>query len=181
MAESAPKTTKHAGDSSTWESTFSDYPASSAWVAVCTFQRPGEAPLRIEAAASGADHAFTFSAADSASLAPGRWTWAIRVTKDSTTKVVQTGEIEIKPNPEATPTPSHYEKCLALIKAALEERFEDVQDSVAILGQDITKVPAAELERLLHRYQALVNNERRQAYRLATGNRRRHGRIYLTS
>lgn len=180
MADSAPKQTKHAGDSSSWESTFSDYPANASWVAVCTFQKPGESPLKLEATASGTKHAFTFSAADSATLASGRWTWAIRVSKDATTKVTQTGEIEIKPNPEATPTPSHYEKCLSLIKAALEERFEDVQDSVAILGQDITKVPASELERLLHRYQALVNNERRLAYQLATGTRRRVGRIYLT-
>ena len=125
MADSAPKTTKHAGDSSSWTSTFSDYPANAAWVAVCTFQRPGEAPLRLEAAASGTGHAFTFSAADSATLAPGRWTWAIRVAKDTTTKVVQSGEIEVKPNPEATPAPSHYEKCLDLIKAALEERVSE--------------------------------------------------------
>lgn len=92
---------------------------------------------------------------------------------------MQIGETVIRPNPQAVAAPSHAEKCLKLIETALEERFVDVQESISILGQDINKVAAADLERLMDRYQARVNNERRHAHRLATGSRRNRGRIYL--
>jgi hypothetical protein len=179
VADSAPKSKKFAGDSSTWTSSYTDYPASSAWVATCVFQKPGQEPLSLEGTASGTDFVFTFTAEQSAALAPGRWTWAIRVAKDTTATTVEIGETIIRPNPQAVAAPSHAEKCLKLIEAALEERFVDVQESISILGQDISKVPAGELERLLNRYQAKVNNERRHAHRLATGSRRTRGRIFL--
>lgn len=61
----------------------------------------------------------------------------------------------------------------------MEQRLVDVQESVSILGQDITKVSASQLDILLNRYQVRVNQERREAYRLASGNRRRRSKIYL--
>ena len=179
MADTSPKATLFAGDSSDWTTTLSDYPASSSWVAVCVFQKPGKEPLRIEATASGADHAFRLESEQSATLEPGRWTWAMRVSKDTTTKTVAIGETVVRPNPEAVAVDSHAEKCLKLLEAAIEERFVDVQESISILGQDITKIPAGELHRLLNSYQAKVNNERRFKNHLATGKRRRRSRIYL--
>jgi len=148
-------------------------------VATCVFQKPGQEPLSLEGTASGTDFVFTFTAEQSAALAPGRWNWAIRVAKDTTAKTVQIGETVIRPNPQAVAAPSHAEKCLKLIEAALEERFVDVQESISIMGQDISKVSAAELHRLMNRYQAKVNNERRHTHRLATGSRRNRGRIFL--
>ena len=66
------------------------------------------------------------------------------------------------------------------MQAAIENRLVDVQESISILGQDITKVPAAQLDIMLNRYQIRVNQERREFNRLTTGNRRRRSRIYLT-
>jgi hypothetical protein len=61
----------------------------------------------------------------------------------------------------------------------MENRLEDVQESISILGQDITKVPAVELERLLDRFQMRVNREHRQKQLLTEDTRRRKGRIIL--
>tara|TARA_Y100000361_G_C11071892_1_gene296154 strand:- start:167 stop:805 length:639 start_codon:yes stop_codon:yes gene_type:complete len=180
VADSSPKSALFAGDSSSWTSTFNDYPASGGWVATCIFQRPGSEPLRLEATASGVDHVFRLETEHSASLVPGRWTWAIRVLKDTEAVTVQIGETVVRPNPEETPEETHAEKCLRLLQIATEERFVDVQESISLLGQDINKIPALELLQLTDRYQAKVNNERRQKHRLISGLRRRRGRIILT-
>jgi hypothetical protein len=55
----------------------------------------------------------------------------------------------------------------------------DVQESISILGQDITKVPIAELHTLQHYYQAQVNKERKFKEQLITGKKTRRSRIYL--
>ena len=179
MADSSPKSSFYAGDSSTWTSTFSDYAASDSWVATCVFQRPGASALRVEGVASGADFVFTISPSDSAALEAGRWLWGIRVAKDTTTKTVATGTTIILPNPEIVLTETHNEKCLRLLKSAMEERAVDVQESISILGQDVTKIASIELEQLIDSYQAKVNRERKHAYRLFSGERTRRSRIYL--
>ncbi len=61
----------------------------------------------------------------------------------------------------------------------MEDRLVDVQESISVLGQDITKVPISELERLTNYYQSRVNEELRLKQRLTTGKRRRLSRIYL--
>ena len=159
MADSAPKASFYAGDSSTWTSSFTDYSAADSWIATCVFQRPGANAFRVEGTASGADHVFTISPSDSAALEAGRWLWGIRVAKDTTTKTVATGTTVILPNPE--------------------ERAVDVQESISILGQDVTKIASIELEQLIDAYQAKVNRERKHAFRLFSGDRTRRSRIYL--
>ena len=180
MADTSPKSKIFAGDSLTWTSSFPDYLANASWVANITFQKPGETPLNITATASGEDHSFVATAEQTALLQAGTWTWGIRVTKTTTAKVVQIGEMLVRPNPAAVEEETHNEKCLRLLQAAIENRLVDVQESISILGQDITKVPAAQLDIMLNRYQIRVNQERREFNRLTTGNRRRRSRIYLT-
>ena len=181
MADTAPKSTIFAGDSFSWESEFSDYPASDSWEAITVFQKPGNQPLKIIGTASGAKFVFTVTAGECALLEPGKWNWAIRVNKTTTSKTVKTGFTEIRPNPEAAYVESYNEKCLRLVKEAMENRLEDVQESISLLGQDITKVPAVELERLLDRFQMRVNREHRQKQTLTENKRRRGGRIILKS
>ena len=179
MADTSPKSEIFAGDSLTWTSSFSDYPANQSWVANITFQKPGETPLNITATATSTKHRFVATAEQTALLQAGTWTWGIRVTQSTTAKIVQIGEMLVRPNPAAVREETHNEKCLRLLQAAIENRLVDVQESISILGQDITKVPAAQLDMMLNRYQIRVNEERRQFNRLTTGNRRRRSRIYL--
>ena len=179
MADTAPKTTIHAGDSFSWESDYSDYPANDSWEAISIFQKPGNQPVKVIGTASGTKFVFTITAGECALMEAGKWSWAIRVNKTTTSKTVQTGSIEIRPNPEAAFVESYNEKCLRLVKAAIENRLEDVQESISILGQDITKVPAIELERMLDRFQMRVNREHKQKRLLTEDKRRRNGRIIL--
>ena len=179
MADTAPKSTIHAGDSFDWESDFSDYPANDSWEAIAVFQKPGNQPVKVIATTSGTKFVFTITAGECALLEPGKWNWAIRVNKTTTSKTVQTGSTEIRPNPEAAYVESYNEKCLRLVKAAIENRLEDVQESISILGQDITKGPAIELERMLDRFQMRVNREHKQKQLLTENKRRRKGRIIL--
>ena len=179
VADSSPKSSLFSGDSSDWTTSLSEYPASSSWVAVCVFQKPGNEPLRLEATASGADHVFRLESEQSATLEPGRWNWAIRVAKDDTTKTVSIGETVVRPNPEGSQVESHHAKCVKLLRAAIEDRLVDVQESISVLGQDITKIPVFELDRLLNHYQSKLNRELRFQHQLITGQRQRRSRIYL--
>ena len=181
VANTAPLSSIYAGDSLDWTATLALYPAGT-YAVRCVFQRVGESPVTVDATNSGTDHAFTLSAGDSAGMSPGVWLWAYRATAlaGSESAIAAKGSITIKPDPAGeAPEPTHAERCLALVKAALENRLTDVQESFSILGQDITKTPAEQLDRMRDRYQKLVNEERRKLYSLQTGGRRRRSRIYL--
>lgn len=178
MADTSPKQSIFAGDSSSWVSSFNDYSAAE-YEGIITFQKHGFDPVKLIATASGTDFSFTFPAEKSALMQPGKWNWAIRVTKTTTSKTVLIGTIVIRPNPERVHEETFYEKCLKLVKDAIENRLIDVQESISILGQDITKVPINELHTLQHYYQAQVNKERKFTEQLITGRKTRRSRIYL--
>ena len=178
MADNSPKSSLFAGDSSSWVSTFSDYPAT-AWEAIIVFQKHGLEPVKLIATASGSNFSFPFPAEKSALMEPGKWDWAIRVTKTTESVTVSIGTTVIRPNPERVYELSHYEKCLSLLNDAIENRLVDVQETISILGQDITKVPVNELHRLQQYYQAQVNKERKFKQHLITGVKTRRSRIYL--
>lgn len=178
MADTRPKTKLYAGDSSTWTSSFSNYPATT-YSAICIFQKHGTAPITLISTASGNDFVFTFESEKSSLLDPGEWNWAIRVKNGTEIVTASAGKTKILPNPERIYQPTFYEKCLKLIQDALEDRLTDLQESITILGQDITKIPAGELHRLQHYYQAQVNKQRKFTEQLITGRRSRRSRIYL--
>ena len=179
MADNSPKSSLYAGDSSSWTSSFTDYPATT-WEAIIIFQKHGFDPVKLIATASGTDFSFTFPAEKSALMEPGKWNWAIRVTKTTDSVTASIGITVIRPNPERVYEPTYYEKCLNLVKDAIENRLVDVQETISILGQDITKVPVNELHRLQHYYQAQVNKERKFKEQLITGKKTRRSRIYLS-
>lgn len=178
MADTIPKAKLYAGDSSAWISSFTDYPAPT-WSASIIFQKHGNEPVSIIGVTSGTNFSFTFQGEKSSSMQPGVWNWAIRLKNGAQVVTISIGKTIILPNPERQYEPTFYEKCLNLIKAALEDRLEDVQETISILGQDITKIPVGELHRLLQYYQLLVNKEIKFKNQLITGKRTRRSRIYL--
>lgn len=181
MANTTPPSSIYCGDSYTWTATLTDYSAAS-YSARVVFSRVGEDPVSIDGTASGTDFAFTIPLGTSQAMEPGKWLWAYRViaTDASESKIAATGSTWFRPDPAAeSREKTHNEKCLELCKAAMENRLTDVQESFSVLGQDITKVPAGELERLLDRYQTKVNEERKKLHALRTGARRRRSRVYL--
>ena len=179
MALTAPPATHYAGDSETWTTTYADYLASASWVATCTFLRAGSEPVSLEGVASGDAHVFTLPVEKSGGMEPGEWSWAVRVIKDGTNKVVATGASLIRPDPMAALAESHNEKCLRLVQAAMEDRLTDVQESISILGQDITLVASETLHALHNSYQSKVNLERKRLHKIRSNCRPRTPRIYL--
>ena len=180
VADTSPPTVITAGDSQEWEMTFSDYSAVS-YDAELVFQRPGSERLKLTGVADGAAFDFTLTAEESAAMDAGQWTWAVRVMQQSgsTVKTVAIGETQVKPDPIAEPDPTRNERILALLEARIEERAFDVQESISVLGQDISKTDIGTILDWRERYQAMVNRERWKRHYDITGNRRRRGRIYL--
>ena len=173
MPETAPPATIYAGDSAAWTFTDSRYP-SPTWEAKCVFQRVGQDPVQCDATADGSGgHSFAMPTSKSAGMAAGEWVWAVRVTdaSEDESAIAASSSTIVFPDPAATTrTESHAETCLTLVKAQLEGRLVDGQESFSMLGQDITKIPATDLIALKDHYQSQVNHERRRE------NARRGGR-----
>ena len=65
-----------AGDTVIWTQSFSEYPATAGWVVTWFFKGPST--FNIVSTASGADHLATLTAAASAALTPGDYTYTAR-------------------------------------------------------------------------------------------------------
>jgi hypothetical protein len=59
VADTSPKKSIFAGDSSSWISSFNDYSAAE-YEGIITFQKHGFAPIKLIATASGTNFSFTF-------------------------------------------------------------------------------------------------------------------------
>ncbi|MGH8519869.1 MAG: hypothetical protein ACREU9_00185 [Gammaproteobacteria bacterium] len=97
-----------AGDTVKWTRTLDHYPATGGWV--LTYALRGAGKIDLTAAASGADHAITISAAATAAYTAGFYTWQAYATKAATSEryPVASGTLEIEPNLAAV-TASTYE------------------------------------------------------------------------
>ena len=83
-----------AGDTIIWQKSLSDYPANDGWVLAYTLINAA-AKKTVTAAASGADHLVTITAATSAAWAAGLYTWVATVTKAAERYTVGTGSITV--------------------------------------------------------------------------------------
>jgi len=88
-----------AGDTLTWTRTFSDYPASAGWALTYAFRlQLGAGVLNITASTVGDGFAATITAAQSALMTPGLWSWAAYVTLATERHQVGTGSLTVSPN-----------------------------------------------------------------------------------
>jgi len=144
-----------AGTTVKYTRTVSDYPASGGWT--LKLMLAGPATLSVTAAASGADHVVTVTAAQSAALAAGVYRWAEEVSKDAEVYRVADGTVTVNPNMN-TAQPgdlqSQDEKLLAAVNAMIAVRTgasgsapKDIE-AYSIDGVTITKVPLEQLYRL---------------------------------
>lgn len=86
-----------AGDTIAWTKSLPDYPATEGWTLAYRLINSA-AKYDITAAASGADHAVSVSAATSASWAAGVYSWQAVVTKAAERYTVGEGTLTVKPN-----------------------------------------------------------------------------------
>ena len=111
-----------AGDTIIWQKSLSDYPANDGWVLAYTLINAA-AKKTVTAAASGADHLVTITAATSAAWAAGLYTWVATVTKAAERYTVGTGSITVVADLAALATfdaRTSARKALDLYNLALE-------------------------------------------------------------
>lgn len=155
-----------AGDTWQWTRSFSDYPAT-LWTLKYRFKHATSAGFEVVATASGTDHSVTVTAAVSAALAAGLYTW-IAWVEDIATGLVKhtldTGSLTLDPDYRSGTAAavlddrSHARKMLEAIEAWLESRDLAVAE-YQIAGRMMKYIPIAELIKLRSRYRLEVQTE----------------------
>jgi hypothetical protein len=151
-----------AGETLSWTRDESDYPATS-WTLKYALQAPGRPVITITATADGSTHVVGVTADISSRYAPGSYLWTKFAEQGSTRNILAHGQVTVLPSPLANLGKSHAERMLALIEAALIKRVPAGLETTNIDGQELSRIPIAELERLRIRYRAEVASEQNAA------------------
>lgn len=165
-----------AGDTWSWTKSLGDYPAPT-WT-LTYYLRSREGETSFAAAASGADHLVTVTAATTAAYKAGRYGWTAVATSGSERHTVETGELVVLPDPAATGAGqdprTHARKVLEAIEAVIESRASSTQRELVAytIGSRSQTFDAEEnkasLLELHSKYKWLVANEEARA-RVASG------------
>lgn len=143
-----------------WRS-YADYPASAGWQLKLHLR--GASALDLLAEIVDGEFRFTLSAAATAALTAGGYSWIERVSKDGEAYDVASGVTTVTPN-FATAGPgalqSENEKTLAILIARREGRLTSDMESYEVDGRRVIRIPTAEIDRLIAKYKALVHQER---------------------
>jgi hypothetical protein len=157
-----------AGETIAWIKALADYPASS-FTLKYALQRAGADLISITSTASGAAHAVLVAATASLLWTPGPYVWtSFTEGAGSTRYTVERGIISVLASPLAALGSTHATRTLALIEAALEGRIPRGLESTNIDGQQLDRMPIADLEKLQVRYKFKVQGEETNA-RIAAG------------
>ena len=103
------------------------------------------------------------TAATTAPLGPGRWSWLSYVEKSGVKREIASGELTLQPDLTAITAAnlrSHAQKTLDVIEAALEGRLASDLETYMIAGRSVTKIPVRDLLRLRNQYRAQVRAEK---------------------
>lgn len=175
MAQSVPTrepASVTAGDTVSWSKSLGDYPASASWVLKYRLINAA-GKIDITAAASGADHLVSVSAATTAGWAAGSYTWQSYVTKGADRHTVETGTLVIKPDLAAQAggfdTRSASRKTLDLLDQAMVEHGSKAwTQEYEIAGRRMKFVSAVDFMKFRSQVVAEVGREE-AAERLAAG------------
>jgi hypothetical protein len=133
------------------------------WTAMLCLSLNGATPTIITATSSGNDFVFTLSAAATAALSIGDYSYAIYVTASSERTTAQTGTITITQNLAVAATPSFAKAQVTLLQTAIAALNTTTRTSVSLNGQSFTRASIAEYQRQLTYWEARVIRERREA------------------
>lgn len=166
-----------AGDTWAWTRTLSGYPAPT-WSLTYFFVKEGKT-FSVVASASGADHAVSVAPATTAPYPSGRYQWTARATDGTTVTTVESGWVDVKPNPAtSTVDPRSWAaKTLEAINAFLLGNATTAQSSMAINGRSISRWPLAELRA----FQKELRTEVRKEELGAEAGRDRRMKVRFTS
>lgn len=174
----------YAGDSLSFPTVVSDYPATDGWQLhfklIPRFTSPTQAPIELVASADGASYRTEVAPAATGAWAAGDYGWHSWVQRGAGPTLERVtleagNEIAVYPNPETaaqgTDTRSQAERALADCKAALAA-WKPTVDSYEIAGRSMRFKSTAEIREQIGYWQGIVNRER-AAERRALGLRSR--------
>lgn len=153
-----------AGDTLDFTTSVPDYPASAGWTLKYRLApRSAGTAIDLTAAANGDDFDVTATSTTTASWATGWYTWTAFVEKAGERYTVGRGQLEIRAASStlaaATDGRGHARKVLDAIEAVLENRATLDQESYAINGRSLKRMPIEELLKLRQVYRAEVLGE----------------------
>ena len=147
------------GDTIKWQRSLADYPATDSWVLSYELVNSA-ARYTTTAAASGADHLVTISAATTAAYVAGNYDWRARVTKAGEVYTVGTGRITVaKSFAAAADTRTQARKMLEAVEATLEGRATSATAEYEIAGRRLKFLTPGELLNLRDRLRIDVARE----------------------
>lgn len=162
-----------AGDTLDFTTSVPDYPASDGWTLKYRLSpRASGTAIDLTASANGDDYDVTASATTSAGWAAGFYTWSAFVEKAGERYTVDRGQLEIRAASSTLAAGydgrTHAQTVLDAIEAVLENRATLDQESYAINGRSLKRMPIADLLKLRQVYRAEVQGEE-AASKLAAG------------
>lgn len=136
------------------------YPADE-WSATLILRGPAQ--IDLIGTAEGVQHRFTASAAVTAEWVPGRYTWAIRATREGETVQIDSAQIVVGVDLAALEAPqdmrTHARRVLDAIEAVIENRATTDQQRYTINNRELWRTPISELLMLRSRYRDEVRRE----------------------
>ena len=116
----------------------------------------------IDASVPGSVIEVLVASAVSKDYPPGQYKWVLLETVNTEKFQIDTGFIDIAPNPLTATTASvksHNQKVLEAIEAKIEGRAKSDHESYAIDGRQLSRIPFRELVELRKQYKWKVHNE----------------------
>lgn len=141
--------------------TYADFPSDQAWTS--ELKLAGKSLLSVPGTPSGGGFDYVLTAAATAPLAAGNYTWRILVTKAPETYVAESGVVEVLGNiaaAEAGDFQSWEERTLPIVELAIAGRLPSGAESYQIAGRAITKMKLAELLDLRVRLRATIRAQK---------------------
>jgi hypothetical protein len=154
-----------AGDSVTWDKSFSNYPADDGWVISYALVK-GDNQITFNGGASGAVHRVALGATDTNGWDAGVYSYQVKLTKGDDKVTVESGTVTIVADYSAATAGldarTHFFKMRDALRALSEGKATDDQLSLSINNRSISKMAPSEVLEWLNHYEALCMNEMRK-------------------
>lgn len=169
MAPTIPTTEPsvlRAGETWAWDITLSDFPASEGWTLTYTILGPSK--IQLEAEVAGGVYQVRATAAETAELVAGPYTWAAQVSLDGATySAGRSGALELLPNlGTAAAAVAHAAEMLPLVEAAIKAHLTGNLAGVenwSVNGRSVARMSLEELKNLRDQYRREVDAARAAA------------------
>ena len=164
MLNAIPATLR-AGDTWKWATSHGEYPAGDGWDLTTLFR--GAVPLDVEGTADGDSWISTASAASTAQLSAGTYSWVARVSKDGESYTIGSGVVDVLPDLSAVghdyDARTDAEKQLAASEAAITSLLSKTRTSVSFGDQSYTLQDIEKIKRVRDQLREQVASEKRKA------------------